>query len=131
VEATEMLIGKGITVRGEITGTGDLHVAGRMEGKVNLTGTFVVEAGAEVEADVHATAIVVGGQVRGNLMAASRIELLPSGRLDGTCRAGSLVVREGALLNGKVSAGAPAERVGGDEELAERVRRDEARTPLR
>jgi len=131
MEATEMLIGKGITVRGEITGTGDLHVAGRMEGKVNLTGTFVVEAGAEVEADVHATAIVVGGQVRGNLMAASRIELLPSGRLHGTCRAGSLVVREGALLNGKVSAGAPAERVGGDEELAERVRRDEARAPLR
>jgi len=131
VEATEMLIGKGITVRGEITGTGDLHVAGRMEGKVNLTGTFVVEAGAEVEADVHATAIVVGGQVRGNLMAASRIELLPSGRLHGTCRAGSLVVREGALLNGKVSAGAPAERVGGNEELAERVRRDEARAPLR
>jgi cytoskeletal protein CcmA (bactofilin family) len=98
---------------------------------VNLTGTFVVEAGTEVEADVHATAIVVGGQVRGNLMAASRIELLPSGRLHGTCRAGSLVVREGALLNGKVSAGAPAERVGGDEELAERVRRDEARAPLR
>ncbi|MBI3080162.1 MAG: polymer-forming cytoskeletal protein [candidate division NC10 bacterium] len=126
-----MLIGKGITVRGEITGTGDLHVAGRMEGKVNLTGTFVVEAGAEVEADVNATAIVVGGQVRGNLMAASRIELLPSGRLHGTCRARSLVVREGALLNGKVSAGAPAERVGGDEELAERVRRDEARAPLR
>jgi len=126
-----MLIGKGITVRGEITGTGDLHVAGRMEGKVNLTGTLVVEEGAEVEADVHATAIVVGGQVRGNLMAASRIELLPSGRLHGTCRAGSLVVREGALLNGKVSAGAPAERVGGDEELAERVRRDEARAPLR
>jgi hypothetical protein len=30
-----------------------------------------------------------------------------------------------------VSAGAPAERVGGDEELAERVRRDEARAPLR
>lgn len=126
-----MLIGKGITVRGEITGTGDLHVAGRMEGKVNLTGTFVVEAGAEVEADVNATAIVVGGQARGNLTAASRIELLPSGRLHGTCRARSLVVREGALLNGKVSAGAPAERVGGDEELAEQVRRDEAGAPLR
>ncbi len=126
-----MLIGKGITVRGEITGTGDLHVAGRMEGKVNLTGTLVVEAGAELEADVNATAIVVGGQVRGNLMAAARIELLPSGRIQGTCRAQSLVVREGALLNGKVNAGAPPERVAGDEEVAELVRRDEARAPLR
>ncbi len=126
-----MLIGKGITVRGEITGTGDLHVAGRMEGKVNLSGTLVVEEGAEVEADVNATAIVVGGQVRGNLMAAARIEVLPSGRLTGNCRARSLVVREGALLNGKVDAGAPPERMGGDEELAELVRRDEARAPLR
>jgi len=126
-----MLIGKGITVRGEITGTGDLHVAGRMEGKVNLVGTLVVEAGAELEADVNATAVVVGGQVRGNLMAAARIELLPSGRLQGNCRARSLVVREGALLNGKVSAGAPPERAHGEEEVAELVRRDEARAPFR
>ena len=126
-----MLIGKGITVRGEITGTGDLHVAGRMEGKVNLTGTLVVEEGAEVEADVNATAIVVGGQVRGNLTAGTRIELLPSGRLYGNCRARSLVVRDGALLNGKVNAGAPAERAAGGEELAELVRRDDARAPLR
>jgi len=126
-----MLIGKGITVRGEITGTGDLHVAGRMEGKVNLTGTLVVEEGAEVEADVNATAIVVGGQVRGNLMASARIELLASGRIQGSCRAQSLVVREGALLNGKVSAGAPPERVSAEEGVAELVRRDEARPPLR
>lgn len=126
-----MLIGKGITVRGEITGTGDLHVAGRMEGKVNLSGTLVVEDGAEVEADVAATAIVVGGQVRGNLMASARIELLASGRIQGSCRARSLVVREGALLNGKVNAGPPPEPVGADEGTAELVRRDEARTPLR
>ncbi len=126
-----MLIGKGITVRGEITGTGDLHVAGRMEGKVNLSGTLVVEDGAEVEADVAATAIVVGGQVRGNLMASARIELLASGRIQGSCRARSLVVREGALLNGKVNAGPPPEPVSADEGTAELVRRDEARTPLR
>ncbi|MBI2080309.1 MAG: polymer-forming cytoskeletal protein [candidate division NC10 bacterium] len=126
-----MLIGKGIMVRGEISGNGDLHVAGRMEGKVNLTGTLVVEEGAEMDADVHATAIVVGGRVRGNLMAAARIELLPSGRLDGNCRARSLVVRDGALLNGKVNAGSPPEQPTGDAELAELVRQDEARAPLR
>lgn len=126
-----MLIGKGIMVRGEISGTGDLHVAGRMEGKVILTGTLVVEEGAELEADVRATTIVVGGRVRGNLMAAARIELLPSGRLHGNCRARSLVVREGALLNGKINTGAAVEPVAGDEELAELVRRDEARAPLR
>lgn len=125
-----MLIGKGIMVRGEISGTGDLHVAGRMEGKVTLTGTLVVEEGAELEADVRATTIVVGGQVRGNLMAAARIELLPSGRLHGNCRARSLVVREGALLNGRINTGAPVEPVAGDAELAELVRRDDARAPL-
>lgn len=122
-----MLIGKGIIVRGEISGAGDLHVAGRMEGKVNLTGTLVVEEGAELEADVHATAIVVGGRVRGNLMAEDRLEFLPSGRLNGNCRARSLVVREGALLNGKVGAGPPPDQPTGDEEPAELVRRNEAR----
>ena len=125
-----MLIGKGIMVRGEISGTGDLHVAGRMEGKVNLTGTLVVEEGAELEADVRATTIVVGGEVRGNLMAAARIEMLPSGRLHGNCRARSLVVREGALLNGKVNTGASVERGAAEEELADLVRRDEARASL-
>lgn len=125
-----MLIGKGIMVRGEVSGTGDLHVAGRMEGKVNLTGTLVVEEGAELEADVRATTIVVGGEVRGNLMAVARIEMLPSGRLHGNCRARSLVVREGALLNGKVNTGASVERGAAEEELPDLVRREEARAPL-
>ncbi|MGH7394425.1 MAG: hypothetical protein ACREJF_02325, partial [Candidatus Methylomirabilales bacterium] len=68
---------------------------------------------------------------RGNLKATARIEWRPSGRLQGSCRAQSLVVREGALLNGKVNAGPPPERVAGDKEVAELVSRDEARAPLR
>jgi cytoskeletal protein CcmA (bactofilin family) len=64
-------------------------------------------------------------------MASVRIELLASGRIQGSCRARSLVVREGALLNGKVNAGALPELVSADEGMAELVRRDEARAPLR
>jgi cytoskeletal protein CcmA (bactofilin family) len=49
-----------------------------------VTGRVLVGEGAEVDANINARAIVVGGTVRGNLSAATRVEILPTGVLTGT-----------------------------------------------
>ncbi|MFQ5839490.1 MAG: polymer-forming cytoskeletal protein [Candidatus Methylomirabilales bacterium] len=119
-------MGRGITVRGELAGEGDVQIGGRVEGKVSVTGTVLIGEGATVEADVVATAIVIAGTVRGNLAAVTRVACLPTARLTGQIRSKVLVVEAGALLNGQLGIGAtPVE--GKDEDLAERVRQEEAR----
>ena len=56
-------------------------------------------------ADVEAGAIIVEGEVQGNLSANDRIELKQTARYEGDLRASKLVVDEGAVFNGHVSVG--------------------------
>ena len=75
---------RGADLQGRAGGDGDFHIAGRFEGDINVTGRVLVGEGAEVDANINARAIVVGGTVRGNLSAATRVEILPTGVLTGT-----------------------------------------------
>lgn len=120
------IIGKGLTLRGEISGEGDLQVEGQLEGKVSLVGTVTIHGGAEVRADISATQIVVAGTITGNLMASGRVEFRPTGRLVGSLRTRALVVHEGGAVNGRIMVGIP-HSVGEIAEIEEAVRQEEAR----
>ncbi|MFQ5961930.1 MAG: polymer-forming cytoskeletal protein [Candidatus Methylomirabilales bacterium] len=100
---TTCMVGKGLVLRGELTGDGDLHVQGHVEGKINVAGTVVILEGSSVQADIAATEIIVAGVVRGNITASSKVELSPTGYLVGDIRSQALIVREGAALNGRIS----------------------------
>jgi cytoskeletal protein CcmA (bactofilin family) len=95
-------MGSGLLFRGELTGEGDFEILGRFEGEINVTGRVIVSPGAEVDANINAAAIVVGGAVRGNLSATTRVEILPSGVLTGTLRTGSFAAADGANVKGEV-----------------------------
>ena len=105
-------IGGGLTFRGEVSGDGDFHIAGRFEGDINVTGRVLVGEGAEVDANINARAIVVGGTVRGNLSAATRVEILPTGVLTGTLRTGSFSAADGAAVKGEIWIERPNTREG-------------------
>jgi cytoskeletal protein CcmA (bactofilin family) len=95
-------VGAGLSFRGELSGEGDFHIAGRFEGDINVTGRVLVGEGAEVDANINARAIVVGGTVRGNLSATTRVEILPTGVLTGTLRTGSFSAADGAAVKGEI-----------------------------
>lgn len=121
------VIGKGLAVRGELSGVGDLQLGGEVEGKISLTGTLVILEGARVEADISATEIFVAGSVRGDLMALRRVELSPTGHLVGSVRSKVLVVQEGGRVKGRTVVGTPSFPTEELAEIAEQVRQEEAR----
>jgi len=96
------LLGARLAFRGEVNGEGDFHIAGRFEGEISVTGRVVVSEGAEVDANISALGIVIGGTVRGNLSAATRVEILPSGVLTGSLKTGSFSAADGASVKGEV-----------------------------
>jgi cytoskeletal protein CcmA (bactofilin family) len=96
------LLGSRLAFRGEVTGEGDFHIAGRFEGDITVTGRVVVAEGAEVDANISGAAIVVGGTVRGNLSASTRVEILPTGVLTGSLKTGSFLAADGASVKGEV-----------------------------
>lgn len=95
-------VGEKLSIKGEIVGEGDLELAGRFEGIINVNGRVLVGERAEVDADISASTIVVGGKVRGNLNATGRVEILPQGVLTGNLKSGSFAAADGALVKGEI-----------------------------
>ena len=95
-------IGSRLVLRGEVSGEGDFHVLGKFEGEINVTGKVFVAEGAQVDANINAAAIQIGGVVRGNLSASTRVEILPSGVLTGTLKTGSFSAADGASVKGEI-----------------------------
>jgi cytoskeletal protein CcmA (bactofilin family) len=107
------VMGTGLSFRGEVSGEGDFHVAGKFEGDINVTGRVLVADGAHVDANISALAIVIGGTVRGNLSASTRVEILPTGVLTGTLKTGSFSAADGASVKGEVWVEPPGTRAAG------------------
>src|SRR5574337_1807375 len=100
--STAFVVGEKIEIRGDLTGEGDIQLMGGFQGTIDLVGTIVIGESAQVEADIAATDIVVGGHVKGNLIASGRVNLLPTGSVTGNVKTGSIAAAEGASLKGEI-----------------------------
>ena len=67
--AETTVIGRASFVRGRVNGSGDLEIAGRVEGDITITGEVTVESGGLVAANISARRIVVRVAVKGDLVA--------------------------------------------------------------
>jgi cytoskeletal protein CcmA (bactofilin family) len=104
-ETSETVIGSQITIVGRIDGMGNVRIAGRFEGDVNIEGDLIVDAGAKLTGSVRASAVALGGELEGNIESASRVELLATGVLNGDLKAGTLMVAAGSKMRGRVEFG--------------------------
>jgi len=126
-EREKYFIGKGLILRGEISGEGDVQVEGEFEGKINLAGTVVICEGGKVQGDISATHITVAGLVRGDLMASGKVELSPTCQLVGSVQSKVLTVREGAVVKGKIKAETPLSPAAEFAEIARLVQQGDGR----
>lgn len=96
-------IGKTVVIRGEMKGSEDLIVDGRVEGTVNLSESrLTIGPNASVAADLSARDVLVLGQVTGNVVASGRVELRAGCVVEGDIRALRLAVEDNAVFRGKV-----------------------------
>lgn len=104
-EQKETLIAANLAIEGKIQGSGHVRVAGQFKGDVNVEGNLTIEQGAKVIGGVRASTVTIGGELEGNVDAASRVELLASGVLNGDLKAGSLTVAAGSRMRGNAEFG--------------------------
>ncbi|HEX9442533.1 MAG TPA: polymer-forming cytoskeletal protein [Candidatus Binatia bacterium] len=104
-DSRDSVIGAGLVIEGKIEGEGDIHIAGNFKGDVRVNGDVTVEHGARVSAEISADTVTVGGQIDGNINAATQVKLLQSGQLIGDLKAKSLTVAAGSRMRGRVEFG--------------------------
>lgn len=110
-------IGKTVVIRGEVQGSEDLIVDGRIEGTVRLSESrLTIGPHANLAADVSARDVLVLGSIKGNVSASGRVELRAGCTVEGDIRALRLAIEDNAIFRGKVdltqaAAKNPAETV--------------------
>ncbi|MCU0692031.1 MAG: polymer-forming cytoskeletal protein [Polyangiaceae bacterium] len=101
------IIGQATFIRGNIRGAGNLTIAGRVEGAIDVDGEVVLEETAIVRSSVSALRVVVRGAIVGNLSASESIALEPGARVVGDLNATRIRIDEGGLLRGRIEVGTP------------------------
>lgn len=104
-ETKESVLAAGLTIEGKIEGSGNVRVAGNFKGDVHVQGNLTIEQGAKITGSVRANTVIVGGELEGNIDAATRVELLQTGVLNGDLKAGSLTVAAGSRMRGRAEFG--------------------------
>jgi cytoskeletal protein CcmA (bactofilin family) len=102
VEKYTTVIGPGIKVRGELSGSDAVDVAGVLEGDSQVDAHYRVREGARVVGRIEAKALIVAGEVSGPELAAEKIEVGASGRVKASLNARVIAIAEGAVFDGGV-----------------------------
>jgi len=107
-------IGKGLLIRGEITGTDSLIVEGRVEGSIHLEGNRVtVGRNGQAAANITAREVVVMGKVRGNITATDRLDIRAEGGVMGDLSAPRISIEDGAFFKGGIDIRNSDQKPGG------------------
>jgi len=101
-------IGKGLFVKGEITGSESLFIDGKLEGSISLPGNRVtIGRNGQVQASISAREIVILGKVRGNITASDRVEIRVEGSLTGDVTAARISIEDGSYFKGGIELRKP------------------------
>jgi cytoskeletal protein CcmA (bactofilin family) len=107
---TETFISPDTVIEGKILAKGELRIDGTFKGEILSSDRVNVGTGGKLEANVEARAMVVSGQVVGNVRILERLELLSTGEIYGDLETqpGALIIEKGARIEGRCSMGLSA-----------------------
>ena len=98
-------IGPDALFKGQLRFEKGLRLLGKLEGEIESKGQLHIGEGALLTGDARAGTIQLDGQVKGNLIADTKVHLSASARLEGDLETARLEVAEGAVLVGRCTIG--------------------------
>ena len=101
--ALTAFLGQGTRITGNLVFDGPCRIEGTVEGEVSAKDILTVGESAVVNARVNGSMIVIHGTVTGDVVATTRLEIRAPGKVIGDVTTPSLVINEGAILEGRCS----------------------------
>ena len=113
IERDMVNIGKSVVIKGELNGSEDLTIEGHVEGKIELKDhVLTIGPNGKIKAQVFAKAVIVLGEVNGNVTASEKVDIRDGGSVDGDIVSPRVAIAEGAHFRGSVDMqrkGAPVQ----------------------
>jgi len=99
------IISNGVKIEGKITSSGNIRVDGEVLGDIISQSNVSVGENGQVNGQINANVITIGGKVSGMIKAKEKLVLDSKGNLRGDIFAKILVVEAGARFDGKSKMG--------------------------
>ena len=96
-------LGPGTKINGKLTFDGQATIDGEVDGEIVAQAQITVGQQATVKGKVSAVSILVQGKVMADVVAEKKLEIQPPGSVVGDVTTQSLVIGDGAVLEGHVS----------------------------
>ncbi len=96
-------LGPGAKVNGKLLFEGNTTIEGDIDGEIMVRGDLTIGERATIKGKVAATSILIRGKVTASVHAEKRLEIQPPGVVVGDMITPSLVVVDGALIEGHCS----------------------------
>ena len=81
----------------------NLRINGRFEGNLDTKGNLTIGQNASVFANIVGDNIIIGGRIKGKVIAKERLTLLPTAIVEGEIYPVKLNIAEGAIFEGRCS----------------------------
>ena len=95
------IISAGVTIEGKISSNGSIRIDGLVNGDVSANENITVGESGEINGEINAEVISVGGKVIGTLIAREKLTLESKSVLKGDLNSKILIVEAGAKFDGK------------------------------
>jgi cytoskeletal protein CcmA (bactofilin family) len=103
VEKNIVNIGKSVVIKGELSGSEDLIIEGQVEGKIELReNVLTIGPNGKIKAQIFAKAVIVQGEVTGNITATEKVDIRDNGSVDGDIASPRVAIAEGAHFRGSI-----------------------------
>jgi cytoskeletal protein CcmA (bactofilin family) len=100
--ADQCVIGKGIQIRGNLSGGEDLVVEGTIEGHISMKNHLTVSESGTITADISTNSLEVHGRVSGQIEASEMVSLSAAANVVADIRAPRVVIEDGARFKGRI-----------------------------
>jgi len=96
-------LGPGTKANGKLLFEGTTTIEGEVEGEILVHGSAVIGEHATIKGKISATSILIRGKVNADVQADKKVEIQPPGAVIGDIVTQSLVMGDGAILEGHCS----------------------------
>ena len=96
-------LGPGTKANGKLLFEGSTTVEGEIDGEIMVHGDVTIGEHATIKGKIVATSVLIRGKVMANVQADKKIEIQPPGVVVGDVVTQSLVIADGAILEGHCS----------------------------
>lgn len=98
------------TVKGIISGTDSVHIAGCFEGEIHTEGLLHIAVGGKLQGTLKCRYAIIEGELIGDIESAEMVELRKCGRVIGHINTEKITLEEGGFIKGNIRMPKPEDK---------------------